>query len=34
MPTDEVRQHVLVAGATGRLSGLIDVLLVRATRFA
>jgi uncharacterized protein YbjT (DUF2867 family) len=29
MPTDSVRKHVLVAGATGRLSQLVDVLLAR-----
>jgi uncharacterized protein YbjT (DUF2867 family) len=29
MPTDRVRKQVLVAGATGRLGGLVDVLLAR-----
>jgi uncharacterized protein YbjT (DUF2867 family) len=29
MPADDVRKHVLVAGATGRLGGLVDVLLAR-----
>ena len=29
MPTNRARKRVLVAGATGRLGGLVDVLLVR-----